>query len=156
MNGPCTACFIPLLHRLRVLLERVAEPVVLLLARLFVAHAFFASGMIKLNYILNDQWDTLIFLFEDYNVPLLPVSVAAVMGTAGEVGFSALLASGLFARLGALGLIGMSGVIYLVDHNALAAPWALLCAVIVVRGAGVLSLDALLWRWIGKNRPSER
>lgn len=130
---------------LRVLLQQLS-PLALLGARLLVAHSFFVSGWLKFSYVLNDQLDTLYFLFEDYNVPFLPVKLAAWMGMLGELGFSVLLALGLFGRLAALGLIGMSGIIYLTDHNTLAAYWALLCAMIVIHGPGRISMDGLIWR----------
>lgn len=121
-------------------------PLVLLVFRLLVAHSFFVSGWLKFGYVLNDQLDTLYFLFEDYKVPLLPVPVAAWMGMMGELGLSILLALGLMGRFAGLGLIVMSGVIYLTDQNQLAPYWAAMCAAIAVYGAGALSLDALIVR----------
>lgn len=119
-------------------------PAALLLARLVVAKTFFTSGWLKLGYVLNHQLDTLYFLFEDYKVPFLPVKLAAWMGMGGELGLSTLLALGLFARFGALGLIVMSGIIYHTDGNAMAIYWASICAIIAAGGAGKLSVDGLL------------
>jgi uncharacterized membrane protein YphA (DoxX/SURF4 family) len=95
------------------------SPLVFLALRITVAKAFFISGWLKFGYVLNNQLDTLYFLFEDYKVPFLPVKVAAWMG--------------------------MSGVIYHTDGNPLAAYWALICATIAVHGAGKYSLDTLIW-----------
>jgi putative oxidoreductase len=142
-------CFPEIARRLQPLKDfsdRVASPVVMLAARLMVAKPFFVSGKLKLGYILDGQEDTLYFLFEDYHVPLLPVKVAAWMGMMGELGLSTLLALGLFARFGALGLIVMSAVIYNADGNQVAPLWATICAVVAARGAGKLSIDALLFR----------
>lgn len=120
-------------------------PAALLAARLQVAFVFFKSGYLKFGYVLNDQLDTLYFLFEDYNVPFLPVKLAAWMGMIGELAFSILLGLGLFSRIGALGLIAMSGVIYSVDQNPQAVYWALICAIVAAGGAGKFSLDAFVW-----------
>jgi putative oxidoreductase len=75
------------------------------------------------------------------------------MGTTFELGMPIFLALGLFARLAALPLIGMSLVIQFVlgasnpDYdNVEHFYWLFLLAMIVVRGPGVLSLDYLLRR----------
>jgi hypothetical protein len=58
------------------------QPLAALLARGYVAEAFFKSGLTKLR-----DWDITLALFQDeYKVPLLPPDVAAVMGTGGELG----------------------------------------------------------------------
>lgn len=124
--------------------ENNSASITKLAIRLLVANVFFVSGWLKFGYLLNDQLDTLYFLFEDYNVPFLSVKVAAIMGMMGELGLSILLAAGLFSRIAALGLIFMSGVIYHVDQNVLAPYWALLLAVIFTQGAGRISLDHII------------
>ena len=134
------------LEPLRQFAEHWLTPLVLLAMRLAVSKAFFTSGKLKLGYVLNNQLDTLYFLFQDYNVPLLPVKVAAWMGMCGELGLSALLALGLFSRFGALGLIVMSGIIFHTDGNILAPYWALICALIAVHGPGKLALDNVTWK----------
>jgi putative oxidoreductase len=141
--------------------EAKLTPVVLLAMRLYVAWQFFKSGRLKLGYVLNDQLDTLYSLFETtYKVPFLPTKIAAWMGMCGELGLSTLLALGLFARFGALGLIFMSGLVYYVEAYNLDAAgstradyWALICALIAVHGPGKLSLDALLFRNKTKEPP---
>ncbi len=135
--------------------EQTLFPIVLLALRFAVAYPFFKSGRLKLGYVLNDQLDSLYFLFEDYKVPLLPTHVAAWMGMCGELGLSTLLALGLFGRFGALGLIVMSGVIFNTDGNPMAVYWALICAVIAVTGPGKWSLDALIWCKKTKETPHE-
>ena len=82
------------------------QPAAALLARGYVAEAFFKSGLTKLR-----DWDSTLALFQDeYKVPLLPTDVAAVMGTGGELVLPVLLLLGLGARLGALGLSVINGV----------------------------------------------
>lgn len=145
-------CFSTIATRLQPLKswsDRALFPLALLAARLLVANDFFKSGILKLDYILDGKSDTLYALFEDYHVPLLPVKLAAWMGMMGEVGLSSLLALGLFARFGALGLIVMSGVIYHADQNELAPFWAVICALVVVGGPGKYALDR--WLFCGRN-----
>jgi hypothetical protein len=56
----------PIIHKLELL-----QPVAQLLARLFVAQAFFLAGLTKLR-----DWDTTLALFADeYHVPLLSPTV---------------------------------------------------------------------------------
>lgn len=141
----CLATIAKRLEPLKQFAETKLPPFVLLAARLLVAKDFFFSGKLKLDYILNDDADTLYFLFQDYNVPLLPVKVAAWMGMMGELGFSTLLALGLFGRIGALGLVFMSGMVYMTDQNSMAPLWAMLCIIIAIHGPGKFSIDTYLF-----------
>jgi putative oxidoreductase len=125
--------------------QRALLPLGLLAARLLVADDFFKSGLTKLNYVIAGQADTLYFLFEDYHVPLLPLKAAAWMGMGGELVLSTLLALGLLARFGALGLVVMCAVIWHADHNELAPFWAMICTLIALQGPGTYALDHLLF-----------
>jgi len=127
-------------------LEKYGAPLLILTIRLFMANIFFTSGWLKFGNYLNGNWATTVYLFaEEYKTPLLPPEVAAVMGTAGELGFSVLLVLGLFARFGALGLIFMTAVIqFTYAYETIHYLWALLLAVILVQGAGSISLDYIL------------
>ena len=76
------------------------QPLFALALRLYVARVFFTSGMIKLG-----NWPGTLGLFEnEYHVPLLPPHVAAVLGTAAEVGLPVFLALGLGTRAAAFAL----------------------------------------------------
>lgn len=119
----------------------LTAPIADILLRLAIAYPFFSSGRLKLDYFLNDQLDTLYFLFEDYNVPFLSVKLAAWMGTAGELVLPILIMFGLMTRIGALGLLVMTAIIYNVDQNAHAVYWAAICIYFIANGAGKLSLD---------------
>ena len=121
-------------------------PIVDFLLRLAVAYPFFLSGLTKWTYVKNDQLDTLYFLFEDYNVPFLPVNIAALMATAGELILPVLLTLGLLTRLGALGLFVMTAVIYNADGNSHAVYWALITLYFVFHGAGKISVDNFIIR----------
>ena len=75
-----------LFHGLNAAMDAL-QPAAALLARGYVAEAFFKSGLTKLR-----DWDITLALFQDeYKVPLLPPEVAAVMGTCGELVLPVLL-----------------------------------------------------------------
>jgi putative oxidoreductase len=119
----------------------------LLAARVYVGLAFFRSGLTKIA-----DWDTTLALFQDeYHVPLLPTSVAAVMGTTGELVLPVLLVLGLAGRFGALGLSVVNAIAVLslaeIAPAALAEHhlWGALLAVVALWGPGRWSIDALLW-----------
>jgi putative oxidoreductase len=127
--------------------------VLALAMRLYVANAFFLSGLTKLR-----DWDSTLFLFrEEYHVPILPPEVAAVMGAGGELVLPVLLALGLAGRFGALGLTVVN-IVAVISYPGIADAalkdhftWAAMLLVILFYGPGKLSLDALIWpRLTGK------
>jgi putative oxidoreductase len=126
------------------------QPAAALLARGYVAEAFFKSGLTKLR-----DWDITLALFQDeYQVPLLPPDVAAVMGTGGELVLPVLLLLGLGGRLGALGLsvVNVVAVVALAEIAPAALQqhitWGILLAGVAIFGNGRWALDAwLLQRW---------
>lgn len=125
-------------------IELWLAPVLLLAIRLWLARIFFNSGLTKIN-----DWTATLFLFEfEYQVPLLPATLAAVMGTAAELAMPVLLVLGLFGRLAALPLLGLTMVIEFAVGAAnpvYSSPehynWMLLLATIFVFGPGRLSAD---------------
>ena len=121
-------------------------PIIDLLFRFVIAYPFFLSGLTKWTYVKNDQLDTLYFLFEDYNVPFLPIKVAALMSTAGELILPILLVFGFLTRIGALGLLVMTAVIYNSDGNPHAVYWVVISLYLFVNGAGKISLDSFLFK----------
>lgn len=136
--------------------DKILSPFLDLAIRLFMANIFFKSGWLKFQSFLNDDWASTVYLFQDIHpVPGIPAELAAVMGTAGELGLSVMLALGLFGRFGAVGLIIMTAVIQFAvpasyeianpDHYM----WMLLLAVILVKGSGMISIDHLIRCWIG-------
>jgi putative oxidoreductase len=138
-----------LFHGLNAALDAL-QPAAALLARGYVAEAFFKSGLTKLR-----DWDTTLALFRDeYKVPLLPPDIAAVMGTGGELALPVLLLLGLGGRFGALGLSVMNVVAVLsLAEIAPAAlqqhiTWGVLLAGLALFGSGRWALDTwLLRRW---------
>jgi len=128
------------------------QPLASLLARLYVARVFFASGLTKLR-----DWETTIALFTDeYRVPLLSPEVAAFMGTAGELGLPVLLVLGLGGRMAPLGLsvVNAVAVVSLMELAPAAlqqhVTWGVLLAALALFGNGAWSLDRLIWRRPGK------
>jgi len=127
-------------------------PVADLAARLYIGKVFFASGLVKIR-----DWDTTLFLFrEEYNVPLLPPDLAAVIGTGGELVLPVLLVVGLFTRFSAAGLFILNIVAVVSYYSTLvtSAPaiqdhleWGLLLALLMVTPAHLCSVDSLLaWK----------
>ena len=122
------------------------QPLAALLARLYVAQVFFLSGLTKLR-----DWGTTVALFTDeYKVPLLSPTVAAAMGTAGELVLPVLLVLGLAGRFSALGLFVVNAVAVIsLSEIAPAAMqqhilWGTLLAALAIYGLGPWALD----KWI--------
>ena len=124
--------------------ERILLPVLLLLMRLKLASVFLFSGWQKLGYVLHGETAKLYDLFEGYNVPVLPVKLAAWMGMGGELVFGAALLLGLCTRFAALGILVMCAFIYHADQNPLAAYWSLIGALLAIVGAGKWSVDKMV------------
>ena len=119
------------------------QPAAQLAARCYVASVFFSSGLTKLR-----DWDTTLALFADeYHVPLLSPTVAAWLGTGGELVLPVLLVFGLFGRFAALGLSVMNVVAVLslmeVPDAALMGHvfWGSLLLALLLWGPGRWSLD---------------
>ena len=124
------------------------QPLAALLARVYIAQVFFLSGLTKIR-----DWGTTVALFTDeYKVPLLSPSVAAALGTAGELLLPVMLVLGLGGRFSALGLFVVNAVaVVALSEIAPAALqqhifWGALLAGLSVYGLGPWSLD----RWLNK------
>lgn len=124
---------------------RIAEvtlyPFLDLAIRLWLAQAFWVSGVLKLA-----NWDTALTLAtHEYPVSWLDPFTAAVLGVIVEVLGSMLLAFGLATRLAAIPMLILSLVIHF-EYRALDLNlyWAALFGWYVVMGAGPISLDRLL------------
>jgi putative oxidoreductase len=148
-----TTSNIPLYGAMTSLLNKVPVDVPLLIARLGVGAVFFMSGRTKVTGIL-DITDSARELFRtDYKLPFIPPEIAVHAATYSEHLFPIMLALGLFSRLGALGLLGMTTVIEVFvypDAWPTHLSWAGLLVPIIVMGGGKWSLDALL----GIDRPA--
>lgn len=128
------------------MLDRFVTPAFDLGLRLYVAEAFFRSGLTKI-----EDWGTTLALFEnEYHVPLLPPPLAAAMGTVGELTLPVLLVLGLAGRFGAAGLfvVNLMAVVSYPDlsdlgyqHHVL---WGVMLLVTLLHGPGRWSVDAWL------------
>jgi putative oxidoreductase len=114
---------------------------VLLLIRLLLAKIFFFSGLTKI-----EDFDSTMLLFEnEYQVPLLPIWLAAGSATFLELSMPVLLVLGLGTRLAVVPLLVMVGVIeFTYQSHSEHIYWTLLLAVLLARGSGFLSFDALV------------
>lgn len=129
-------------------LERIVSHNLLALAcRLSIAAIFFYSGRTKVEGLLMVT-DGAVELFRtEYKLPLLSPELGAHLAAYAEHLFPLLLVLGLFTRLSALALLGMTLVIQLFvypDAWPTHLSWAAILLYIAGRGAGVLSMDRAL------------
>jgi putative oxidoreductase len=127
------------------LLERFIPHDLLALAdRLAIAAIFFLSGRTKVEGILTVTEGTYELFRSEYRLPLVPPEIAAHLAAYAEHFFPLLLVLGLFTRLSALALLGMTLVIQLfvyADAWPTHLSWAALLLYLVARGGGAMSLD---------------
>lgn len=126
------------------------ESLALLLTRVALAGVFWRSGRTKIEEgtwfsISENTW----FLFaEEYKGVPLPSELAAVLATFSEHLFPMLLVIGLLTRVSALALLGMTMVIQIFVYPEawwqVHSIWAAMALVLIARGAGAFSIDALL------------
>ena len=118
-----------------------------LAARVAIAAIFFLSGRTKVDGLLTVNDSAYALFREEYKVPLLPPEVAAHLAAYAEHLFPILLVLGLFTRLSALALLGMTAVIQIFVYPS-AWPthlsWAALMLYLAGRGAGSVSIDHAL------------
>jgi putative oxidoreductase len=130
------------------------QPLLLLGFRLYVARVFLMSGLTKIH-----DWSITLALFTDeYHVPLLPPSIAAILGTATELSMPVLLALGLATRFGAFVLFFFN-IIAVVSYAALPdiavkdhILWGTMILVLLLCGPGRISLDYWLERRLLRDR----
>ncbi len=132
------------------LASRLPEGLALLVTRAALAGIFWRSGRTKV-----EEGSTLsisenaYFLFEyEYTGLPIPPDIAVPMATYAEHLFPILLAAGLFTRFAALSLLIMTLVIQIFVYPeawwTTHILWVAMAAILVSRGGGMLSLDALL------------
>jgi putative oxidoreductase len=145
---PASSGLVTPIRRAVAALERIPYTLLAIPLRLAAATVFWRSAMTKLP-----NWETTVFLFEEeYKVPLLPPELAAYMATAVELAAPVMLVLGLATRAATAVLLGMTLVIQVFVYPG-AWPthllWAAILLVLMARGAGGLSLDALIARRFG-------
>ena len=116
-----------------------------LLMRFSIFWVFWRSGSLKVA-----NMEQAVGLFRDeYKLPVLPPEIAAYLGTAVELAAPCLILVGLFTRLAALSLIGLTLTIqFLVYWNDYPSHllWLAILVFLLTRGPGPFSLDALLFK----------
>lgn len=137
-------------------MQQWLQPLALLAMRCFVAWQFLKAGLLKVQ-----DWELTLSLFrEEYQVPLLPPELAALLGSGGELVLPLFLIAGLFSRPAAFGLwmVNLMAVISYPLLWTLECPaairdhfyWGGMLMLLMVTGAGRLSLDG-----VGKNATSK-
>jgi putative oxidoreductase len=144
-------------RRFRDLANRIPHSAVALLARAAIATIFWRAANSKIG-----NFDLTIALFQDEylkNLPFLPAAPMAYLATAIEFSMPALILVGLATRLATLPLIGMALFIQLFvyptswpDHLI----WVTLLVLLLARGPGAISLDALLARQFDRSGAAMR
>lgn len=133
-----------------VLLARALPPALLLLvARCGIAAVFFQSARTKVEGWFTIADSTYELFRTEYSGVPLPPEFAAVAATVSEHLFSVLLVLGLFTRLSAAALLGMTLVIEIFvypDAWPTHLSWAGLLLPLIAMGGGKLSLDRLIFR----------
>jgi len=125
----------------------------MLLLRLYVAWVFWQAGYLKFT-----NWSATEYLFQfEYQVPLLPWQMAAVLGTATELIVPLFIAAGLLTRLTGAVLFAFNAVAVVsypvlyadgfvlfakgaMDHQI----WGLMLLFMLILGAGQWSMDRRL------------
>lgn len=126
---------------------RLGDAFLCLVARVGIAATFFLSGRTKVEGLLSITPSTYELFRTEYMLPLLPPHIAAHLATYAEHFFPMLLVLGLFTRLSALALLGMTTVIEVFvypDAWPTHLVWAGLLLLLIGRGAGSWSLDRVL------------
>lgn len=132
------------------LASRLPESLMLLVTRVALAGVFWRSGRTKIEegtlFSISDQAYAL-FEYEYTGLPI-PPAVATPMATLAEHLLPLLLVLGLFTRFSALGLMVMTLVIQVFVYPEAwwqtHILWFAMAAVLVSRGGGIFSLDAVL------------
>jgi len=116
-------------------------------ARFGIAGVFWLSGRTKVEGALTVSDNAIALFADEYQVPALPPELAAHLAAYAEHLFPVLLVLGLFTRLSALALLGMTAVIQIFvypDAWPTHLVWATAMLYLIGRGGGALSLDRLL------------
>jgi putative oxidoreductase len=149
------------LRRFRDLANRIPYSLIALLARCSIAAIFWRAALTKVDGSFNVTSRTVSLFENEYlaNLPFLPAAPMAYLATFVEFSMPALILVGLATRLATLPLIGMALFIQVLvyptswpDHLI----WITLLGLLLARGPGVLSLDALVVRQFDRNGAAAR
>lgn len=161
-----------LVQRFNHLAASLPNTLLALVARFSIAAVFWKSGQTKIEGFAVDivsqeytlGWprlsDSAVSLFRDeYQLPLIPPELGAVMAAVGEHVLPALILLGIATRLSALGLLGMTMTIQLFvypDAYPTHGTWAAVLLYLMVHGPGKLSVDHWIARWAARPAASAR
>ena len=125
----------------------IAHDMLALAGRVSIAAIFYLSGRTKVDGFLTITDSTYELFRSEYKLPLIAPEIAAHLAAYAEHLFPVLLVLGLFTRLSALALLGMTVTIQVFvypDAWPTHLSWAALLLYLIGRGAGALSFDKLL------------
>lgn len=118
-----------------------------LIARLSIAAIFFQSGRTKVEGFLTITDGTYELFRTEYKLPLIPPEIAAHLSAGVETFVPVLLVLGLFTRLSAFVLLGMTTIIEIFvypDAWPTHLSWATILLYLAARGGGRISVDRAL------------
>ncbi|MBC7604569.1 MAG: DoxX family protein [Ramlibacter sp.] len=124
----------------------IGDDLLALACRISIAAIFFLSGRTKVEGFLSVTDGAYELFRSEYKLPLVSPEIAAHLAAYAEHLFPLLLVLGLFTRLSALALLGMTLTIQVFvypDAWPTHLSWAALLLYLAGRGAGVLSVDRL-------------
>jgi len=144
-------------------LQSVGRCVALLGLRFALALPFWRSGITKWDGFLQLSGSARLLFTHEFRLHIfaneigypMPSLMAHLSGIA-EICLPILLVLGLGTRYAAAGLLAMTGIIQLTVPDGWAnfhLPWAAMALTLVVLGAGRVSLDALLARFLARRGP---
>ena len=128
-------------------LSRFPLSIIQLTMRIGVGSVFLKAGILKYN-----SWDLTVKLFQDeYKVPVLDPAVTARIAMFNELTCSVLLMVGLATRVATLPFLGMLFVIQTFvypDSWTDTLVWGSILVMLLTRGAGAISLDHVIDRYV--------
>jgi putative oxidoreductase len=131
-------------------LEGVPLSLTLLAMRIGVGSVFFKAGLLKYQ-----SFEFAVKLFEDeYKVPLLSPLVAARITMFNELTWPVFLFLGLATRFATLPILGSIAVIQIFVYPSAWTEnlvWASILVLLLTRGAGALSVDYLIERYLTRS-----
>lgn len=125
----------------------IGHDLLALVCRLAIAAIFFLSGRTKVEGLLTITDGAYELFRTEYKLPLIAPEIAAHLATYAEHLFPLLLVLGLFTRLSALALLGMTLTIQVFiypDAWPTHLSWAALLLYLIGRGGGAFSADKLM------------
>jgi len=131
-------------------LETVPHSLIAVLARASIGGVFWMSAQTKVSGFGLAEGTVDLFR-DEYHLPFIDPTVAAVLAAISEHLFSALLIIGLASRFSALALLGMTLVIQLLVYPgawATHGTWAVCFLVTISKGPGRISLDAVIHNYL--------